>query len=442
MTDSEIVDLEPLVKELYAALDGKVTEDILRKELEKYIVKYRTGVTIAKDSILKKYSGPRPSGTFVSGAGITKKINDLNGTEMSVNVVAKIIFIEKKEVSIKGASKTIISGILGDDTGTVPFTIWSDAGDFQKGSVYTFKNVYTKKWKDQVQVNVGTRGKVEPNSEVTFDTPTASSNAEDMKIGDITDQTRNLNVIGKISDLSSRDIIVKGETKTVFGGMLSDETGKIQFTDWADHGLQDGETISVKNAYIRSWKGIPQLNFGDRSEVTQSTKEIKVVSAGPTARTVEEVMKVGGGLDLVVTGMVVDVRTGSGLIKRCPKCKRSILGEECTVDGHVEPVMDLRLKLTVDDGTGAISAILNREDTEKVTGITLEQATEMAKEKGDMAVVANRMTSNLLLKKITVTGNIMSDDYGPQMSVHSASLTKTDITSEAEKLYDAVEGSI
>ncbi len=450
MDNSDIMDLTPVIQELHAALDGKVSEEVLRKELEKYLVTYKTGITIAKDSIIRKYRNNRQSGTFLNNSAVTKKIAELEGTEMIVTIVAKMIFVEKKDVVIKNIPKTIISGIAADDTGTAPFTIWSDMGEFQKGQVYTFKNAYTRVYKDQVQINVGIRGKVEPNDEVRFDLPSGTgagatggfSAAADMAIGDITDQTRSLNVKGVISGVQTRQINVKGEEKTVWGGIIADQTGKVQFTSWNDFGLKEGETLYIKNAYIRSWKGIPQVNMGDRTTVERIEETISAVSGGPTQKTVEEVMKVGGGLDLSITGTVVDIRTGSGLIKRCPNCNRSVLNNVCTQHGEVEPVMDLRLKLTVDDGTGAISAIVNRNDTESITGMTLDQAINLSKEKGDMGVVANKMGSILLMKKITVTGNIMSDEFGPQMSVRSASIGSTDVVAEAEALYNEVEGSL
>ncbi len=441
MSDSEI-DLEPIVQELFAALDGKVSEETLRNEVKKYIVTYKTGVTIAKESILKRYNNSRHSGTVVSSASVTKKIGELEGTEMNVTVVAKMIFVEKKEVTIKNVPKTIISGIAADDTGTAPFTIWSDAGEYEKGRVYTFKNAYTRTFRDQVQLNIGLRGRVEPNDEVTFDAPASSqsSSAQDIAIGDITEQTKNVNVTGRISDVQTRTIRVKDEDKTVWGGLIADSTGRVQFTSWNDFGLTDGETITVKNAYIRAWKGIPQLNMGDRTTVERVDADIGAITSGPTKKTVEEVMKVGGGLDLSITGTIVDIRAGSGLIKRCPQCKRSVLNGECSIHGHIEPVMDLRLKLTIDDGTGAISAILNRNDTEKITGMTLDEATELARANGDMGCVANRMTGLLLLKKVTVTGNIMSDEFGPQMSVHSTEISATDVQAEADALWNEMEG--
>lgn len=450
MDNSDNMDLNPIIQELYAALDGKVSEETLRKELEKYLVTYKTGVTIAKDSIIRKYRNNRQSGTALNNTAVTKKIAELEGTEMIVTVVAKMIFVEKKDVVIKNVPKTIISGIAADDTGSTPFTIWSDMGDFQKGQVYTFKNAYTRMYKDQVQINVGIRGKVEPNNDVRFDLPSSSgdgtsgrfSSAEDMAIGDITEQTKNLNVRGVISDVQSRKITVKGEEKTVWGGLIADQTGKVQFTSWNDFGLKEGETLYIKNAYIRAWRGIPQLNIGDRTTVERIDESISAVGSGPTKKTVEDVMKVGGGLDLSVTGTIVDIRTGSGLIKRCPNCNRSVLNNTCAQHGEVEPVLDLRLKLTVDDGTGAISVIVNRADTEKITGMTLDQAISLSKEKGDMNVVANKMGSALLMKKITVTGNIMSDDFGPQMNARTADIGSTDVIAEAEELYKEVEGSL
>jgi len=450
MDTSDNMDLTPIIQELYAALDGKVTEEILRKELEKYLVTYKTGVTIAKDSIIRKYRNNRQSGTALNNTAVTKKIAELEGTEMIVTVVAKMIFVEKKDVVIKNVPKTIISGIAADDTGTAPFTIWSDMGDFQKGQVYTFKNAYTRTYKDQVQINVGIRGKVEPNDEVRFDLPNSSANgtsggissATDMAIGDITEQTKNLNVKGVVSEIQSRTINVKGEEKTVWGGIIADQSGKVQFTSWNDFGLKEGETLYVKNAYIRAWRGIPQLNMGDRTTVERIEESITAVGSGPTKKTVEDVMKVGGGLDLSITGTIVDIRTGSGLIKRCPNCNRSVLNNTCAQHGEVEPVLDLRLKLTVDDGTGAISVIINRADTEKITGMTLDQAINLSKEKGDMNIVANKMGSTLLMKKITVTGNIMSDDFGPQMNARTTEIGSTDVIAEAEELYKEVEGSL
>lgn len=444
MTDFDMADKEPLVQDICKALGDKVPADKVRAEVKKYL-EYQLPDDSVRQAVIRKLGSTyNTDGGAVSGSAVTKKISELTGNEMSVTVVAKMVFVERKQITARGIPKTIISGIAGDDTATAPFTIWSDEGEYEKGKTYTFSNAYCKKFRDQVQLNIGNRGKVVPNDDVVFDHVArgGNSSAQEMAVGDITDETKNVTVTGILSEVAPRTINVKGEEKTIWGGMLSDASGRIQFTAWKDCQLKDGETVTVQNAYIRAWKGIPQLNIGDYTEVTRSDKQIENVQTGAVEKTVEEIIKVGGGLDISITGTIVDLRNGSGLIKRCPKCNRSVLNDECTIHGHIDPVPDLRLKATVDDGTGAISAVINREYTEKITDITLDQAEEIAKQESNMGAVADRMAAVVLLKKVTLKGNVMTDDFGPQMIVHSAEISNVDVEAEASKLYDEVEASL
>ncbi|MFA6869644.1 MAG: single-stranded DNA-binding protein [Methanomethylophilus sp.] len=436
-------ELAPVIKELMTQLAGKATEGQVAKDLDRFVNTYGVTLTAAKNGILKKYGATgRSGGSFVSGNAIIKKITELKGTEMNVDVTGKAIFSEKKEITARGVGKTIVSGILGDDTGTIPFTVWNDM-EINKGECYTFRGAYTKKWNDQVQLNIGIRGKVEPAPDAKFTVPSnaGGSTAPVLKIGAITEKTRNTTVTGKLLSVDPRNITVKGEPKTVYGGLIADDTGKIQYTAWNDFKLETGATYTVKNAYIRSWKGIPQLNLGDRCEVARSDAEIKVAADKNTRRTVAEIMKTGGGLDFELTGLIVDLRSGSGLIGRCPQCNRTVLNGECRTHGKVEPIMDLRLKTTIDDGTGAISVVIGRADTEKLTGISLTDAQKMAADVSTTAV-ENKMAAAVLTKQITVRGNVMSDDFGPQLNARSVELKPVDITAAAEKLYGEVEANL
>jgi replication factor A1 len=445
MEDSGKIDIEPVAKEIFDALGGEVSMDTIRKEANTYINVYHIQTDAAKSGIIKKLGNRKSGGNVqVSSAGVTKKVNEIQGTEMNVTVVAKIIFVEKREITARGVPKTIISGICADDTGSIPFTIWSDEGEYEKGKVYTFKNAYTKKFRNAPQLNIGNRGKVVPNDEVTFDNVSrsaAGAPAGPAKIGTITENTKNVCVTGKILDVATREISIKGEPRTVWSGTIADETGKISFTAWKDFQLREGQVVKVDNAYVRAWKGIPQLNF-DNTEVHPQEGDIPGVKAEDNERTVGDIIRVGGGLDIVIKGTVVDIRSGSGLIERCPQCRRALNNGECALHGQVDPVKDLRIKATVDDGTGAISAIIGRADTEKLTGIGIKEAEEIAESTGKAAAVADRMAAGLILKRVTLKGNVMTDDFGPQIIVHSAELAPVDVVKEARKLYEEVEGAL
>ena len=437
----ERTELTPHIEEIKRVLGDKIDDEQIETELHKYLDDYHVDVNAAKRGIIRKYGG-NDSG-FATANNVAKKIADLTGTEANVDVVAKIVYVETKNITVKGLNKTIVSGILGDDTGTASFTVWEPgAVQLEKGSAYTFKNCYCKLWNDRVQINIGNRGRIETAIGVEFNVPNsgASLSASDVKIGDIRDGMGSVNVTGKILSVEARKINSRGEEKIVFSGIIADGTGKIQYSAWHDFELKEGESISAKNCYIRAWKGIPQLNIGDRATVDRINTDI-AVDDGESQKTVADVTRIGGGLDITIEGVVVDVKNGSGLIKRCPTCNRSMYNGICSVHGTVEGVPDMRMKLVVDDGTGAIGAIVNRADTEKLTGVSMTAAMGLAAARGE-GVVIRELMGKILLRRVRITGNVMSDDFGPSMIVRSASDVEVDVQGEAEKLLSEVEAAL
>jgi len=431
-------------EELKKELDGKIDDAQLRKELNIYLNEYRVTPEAAKRGIKRKYGVETPS-SFMTADALSKKIDELKGTEMNVDITARAVYIDKKQITVRGTPKMIITGILGDESGTAPFTIWEGENvELEKGAVYVFKNAYTKKWNEKVQINIGSRGKIEIAEGVRIDVQERVITAEstEIKIGDIREGIGDVTVTGRIMSVEQRNITVKGEPKVVYSGIIADDTGKIQYSAWNDFNLKEGETVCIKNAYIRAWRKIPQLNLGDRCEVSRVDDNFGEIDMAVTKKAIADIISIGGGLDISVTGTVVDLRAGSGLIWRCPSCNRSVLNGECTTHGRVEPVTDIRMKLVLDDGTGAINIVINRQDTERLTGITLEAAEGLAKARGDSEIVAREMAELVIMRKMTVSGNVMSDDFGPMMTVNTVEIEEVDVAAEAEELYDEVEAAL
>jgi len=441
----EMDELTPHIQELKRVLGDKIDDEQLMKELNKYLNEYHTGIESAKRGIIRKYGGGDMVSSFVTASSVVKKIKDLDGSEQNVDLIAKVVFVDSKEITVKGLSKRILSGILGDETGTASFTVWEPGETvLEKGTTYSFRNCYCRLWNDKVQINLGNRGKVESAGGITVNVPERTidvSSVAECKIGSIKEGMGSVTVTGKILSTEVRNVVVKGEPRTVYSGIIADDTGKIQYSAWSDHQLKEGETVCVKNAYIRAWKSIPQLNIGDRSEVTRVDAVFDAVGDTSTGKTIAEINRIGGGLDIRIQGMIVDVRSGSGLIKRCPQCNRSIMNGACSTHGTVEGINDMRMKIVVDDGTGAIGAVINRADTEKVTGVKMSAAEQLASLQGE-GVVARDLTARVLMKRVVITGNVMSDNFGPNMIVHSVDIVSEDVEAEAEKLLAEVEGSL
>ena len=387
---------------------------------------------------------PSASAAAVSmGPGEKKKIANLDGTEQNVDLDVKALSAERRNVTVKGVPRDIISGIVGDETGSIQFTIW-EPGDLtmEKGRTYAFKSAYARARNGAVQLTIGSRGKVEPiDADIDVPDRVYNMSASECKIRDIHDGAGIVRVRGLVASVEMREVVVRGENRTVWSGILADDTGKIQYSAWKDFGLKENESVCIENASVRSWKGIPQLNLGEATEVSRIDSDFQTVDTRSNLRTVAEIMRNGGGIDIDIEGMVVDIRAGSGLIKRCPLCKRSILNGVCTMHGQVEGTSDIRLKAVIDDGTGAIGAVIGRSDTERITGVTLEEAETMAARLGEGAVTGD-LASKVLMRRVRVSGNVTIDDFGPSITVRGLKPVEVDVESEARALLEDVEANL
>jgi replication factor A1 len=119
---------------------------------------------------------------------------------------------------------------------------------------------------------------------------------------------------------------------------------------------------------------------------------------------------------------MVDIQTGSGLIKRCPECKRALVKGACAEHGKVKGEYDLRIKAVLDSGISTQDALINRELTEKLAGISLDAAIAMAADALDPGVVLDKLKHELLGKYYVVSGHkldryILVDSITPQLSL-------------------------
>ncbi len=93
---------------------------------------------------------------------------------------------------------------------------------------------------------------------------------KEIKIGD-----RNIEVKGKILELSRKNIHLKDGEKIVFTGVISDETAARSFTAWEDFKLNIGDVVQITNAYVKRWQNIPMINLSRKSKVTKLNMSIE-----------------------------------------------------------------------------------------------------------------------------------------------------------------------
>ncbi len=432
----------PHVDEIARALGENADRKKIGELLAEYLDTYKLPLPQAKRMVARELGGTLQ---FSSGEAVARKLGDLQPNEPNVNLLVRIIHLNEKEITAKGEKKRIYSGILADDTMTRPFTAW-DASAFKlaKGDVIRIESAYTTEWKGEPQVNLGNRAKVTKEIDSALPRGGGRRESTESKIGELQDGTSGVSVTARILSLDKREVDVKGAKKTLISGVLADETGKVQFTAWHDFGLKAGDAVKISGAYTKSWRGIPQLNFDERSQVAKSDAKLPNIGEfrASATRTVADLERTGGGFDVALRGMVMDVRGGTGIIFRCATCNRVVQNGACRIHGEVDSVPDLRIKAIVDDGTGALTAVFGREVTERILGKTLDQCLEEVRK---MKVVSydgpGKVLADLLVARpVEARGNVTSDEFGLLLIGAELAMPETDVAAGAREMLAALEG--
>ena len=173
-------------------------------------------------------------------------------------------------------------------------------------------------------------------------------------------------------------------------GLVGDETGSIKFVKWAKAdlpNLEEGKSYHLKNLVTDEFQGRFSVKLNRTSQIEPLDVDVEI-----------------GSQATEFSGALVDVQKGSGLIKRCPVCRRSLAKGVCSEHGKVEGTYDLRIKAVIDDGRRVQDVLINRETTERLVGLTLDEAKQMAMEALDHEVVRSMIESKLVGRYFSITG--------------------------------------
>ncbi len=418
-----IEDLKPHVEEILNVINEEVDREEIRRELEKFL-EYGVPIEQAKKTLLKKYGGPVDYQE-------RKLLADLQPNEKNVHLLAQILTINKKQVNIKGKEREIYYGFLRDESGTIPFTSWKPL-ELERNDVIEVINAYTREWQGAVQVNFGDRVKIEKRDKDIL--PEEVYKPKPCKIMDLKPGIGFVEVEAVILELEKKEVKVNGDTKTVFSGILGDETGKTPFTAWYDFNLEEKNMYKIKGGYVKSWRGIPQLSF-DENATVEKIKENVELEIPVRSVPLHELVDDGGAFDVEVHGTVIEIQSTSGVIYRCPECNRVLTsGEECRIHGRVKGLEDFRVKCVIDDGTGSAIVSLNKEQSEKLLGRTIREYKTMSREE-TMEDIWNK----LFTKQLCLRGNALLDSFGVTFIPREVSIVERNLSEETKIIQQELE---
>lgn len=404
-----------------------VSAQEVAEELEKFL-EYGVPVNQAKQTLLKKFGVDT---TIPSGPMKRMLLADLEPNQRNVKLVVQIVSVNPKDIVMKGQQRQIYSGLVRDESGTMPFTSW-DKIAVSEGEVVEISNAYTKEWRGRVQLNFGSQLLIEKKEKDAL--PEETFQPKKVTIAQITPLVGSVELVARVLSIEEQEITVDGEKKKMYTGVIGDSTGKIPFTAWVDLNITKDATLHIKGGYIKSFRGMPQVNLDENTTVKKEKKHIDENDIPIRSVQLSELEESPGMYDVTVSGTVIEIQPGSGIVLRCPECTQVLQEEGCRVHGTVDGVADLRIKCIVDDGTGSVKAILNKEKAEQILQKTMDECKQMNPEE-----LQALMRDRLFAQPVKLQGNALQDGFGLTFLVTDVAMVSIDVEQEINRVQELLE---
>lgn len=242
---------------------------------------------------------------------------------------------------------------------------------------------------DEARRSVLTHYAEETDTDIEGASGSGGGSVTDVDIGSIDKPDNWVNIEGTVTTIwdDNPDSIRQA-------GLIGDTTGRIKFTSWEDADLpllQEDKSYRLENVVTDEYEGRMSVNMTSNAEVTELDETIEASDSTE-----------------VVSGALIDFQSGSGLIKRCPEedCSFVVQNSTCQEHGTVDGEFDLRIKGVIDNGNEVQEVIFDREMTELIGDLTLEDAKESAKQALDTTVVDRDLREKLLGRYYKVEGPV------------------------------------
>ena len=360
----------------------------------------------------------------------------------NATVVGRLLASRKDQIHRKDGSGSIdiVRGRIADDTGAIGFLSW-ESFDHEIGTLLKFENAQIKVFRDTPEINIGSSTRIEVFHDSNF------ASADDLvarsvsKIEDLRDGSRDVEIIVEIQKMIRRDFKGKdGEDKSVWSGDIADPTGKCRCSIWSEPPFDFEATpviVRLRGVRVRAWQGIPDITIDDVSQ-------IEILAAAPWGDDVDLTNNVvdvpltdlatgASRVGISTTGHVISIREDSGIISRCPECRRVLRDGECATHGKQDGNPDVRIRMVLDDGNSTISLIINKAASESLIKMNQETISSEINENGTMAFVQS-LREMLLGRQLKASGRTIVDEQGAMLLSDAVELVDVDSALVAAEL--------
>lgn len=345
------------------------------------------------------------------------KVEDLSEETNNETIVIKILSMKEKETKSERGEGIYYFGLLGDDTGTMPYTAWTMPATIRSGDVVELRNFNVKKYNDNLRVYIDSKTDVilRPDDKIEV-----KRVYKEYRIKDLNMRDQYVTVSGNVSNVIEKSFEKDGAQRNVTHFTLEDETGSIRISLF-DRQIQDASSVRIEGARLSEYKGHYRLTAGDRSIITP----VKITKSSENR--IYNIYELLNPVDSVsITGLIVHVGEKGGLVRRCNECRKTLDDIKCPEHPDAGFMLDLFSYFTVEDGTGDLQCTAGRPALTELLEIK-DADLDPAASKISKADVSKMLMERLIDSPMILTGDIVSGTNGLTFRVRKIERMDTDI---------------
>jgi ssDNA-binding replication factor A large subunit len=242
--------------------------------------------------------------------------------------------------------------------------------------------------------------------------------------------------------------------------IIADKTGKIRATLWNTKvddyfdKVNEGDTITIKNAYVRrnNFNDSLDINLGDNAEIIINPEGVKIdveaSSSNVLKKKIEEINPDDFQVEVLATIVQLsDIRFWNV----CPECNKKLKVEGdkyfCSEHGEIsEDKVDLSYVLNcyLDDGSASIRTVFWKEQTQKLLSENHETIVKYKESPdlfepfksdllGDMIKVIGKVNKNNVFDKVELIADTIIKNPDPEEEIKKIPDTKEKAPEQKEK---------
>ena len=372
-------------------------------------------------------------------------IETASENEGYVNLVARLIS-SKPDVIVKrdgSGQLDVVRGRLADSSGSIGFLSWVPL-EHEPGTLLKIDGASVRKFRETPEINIGDRTRIEVYHDTAFASMDDLSQANKVSIAELRNGMRDIEITVQVESWDQRSFTSEdGTERVVRSGDVLDPSGLCRLTAWCEIDPKQGDFLHLTGSRVQYWQGSPDLVVDDAAQVTDLSDppwdpidpEQHWIEADLTT-----VVTSGSRRGIRTNGTIVAVRRDSGIIERCPECRRVLRDDACIDHGPQRGVEDLRLRFVIDDGVSNASLLLAKDPSEAFLGMDQEAVREQVDKDGQDGFAAF-LRERVLARRLSVRGRSIIDDQGAMLladEVEQDETTSADAANEVMQRWEVV----